>query len=167
MQNSEFTLPMRGISKNWQPQQVPLCVPSNASSLPTPTSPSCETGRPRGGAQAAAALPPTAPGRPLGPRVAPDAGAGLCLWDAACSHRDQAQAWSEMMKLPRTTPAYVLPAIVSESQIPGSPGGSVGERLLWAQDVTPGPGIESRVGLPAWSLLLPLPGSLPLSLCLS
>ena len=30
-----------------------------------------------------------------------------------------------------------------------------------------GPGIESHVGLPAWSLLLPLPVSLPLSLCLS
>ena len=29
------------------------------------------------------------------------------------------------------------------------------------------PGIESHVGLPAWSLLLPLPVSLPLSVCLS
>ena len=29
------------------------------------------------------------------------------------------------------------------------------------------PGIESRIWLPAWSLLLPLPISLPLSLCLS
>ena len=31
----------------------------------------------------------------------------------------------------------------------------------------PGLEIESHVGLPAWSLLLPLPVSLPLSLCLS
>ena len=29
------------------------------------------------------------------------------------------------------------------------------------------PGIEFRVGVPAWSLLLPLPVSLPLSLSLS
>ena len=31
----------------------------------------------------------------------------------------------------------------------------------------PGLGFESRIGLPAGSLLLPLPVSLPLSLCLS
>ena len=30
-----------------------------------------------------------------------------------------------------------------------------------------GPGIESHIRLPAWSLLLPLPVSLPLSVCLS
>ena len=37
----------------------------------------------------------------------------------------------------------------------------------WHKAGPQGPGIESRVGLPARRLLLPLPGSLPLSLCLS
>ena len=40
------------------------------------------------------------------------------------------------------------------------------EQLPPAQGVTPGPGIESRIRLPAWSLLLPLSVSLPLSLCM-
>ena len=35
--------------------------------------------------------------------------------------------------------------------------------LPLAQGTIPGPGIESHVGLPAWSLLLPLPVSMPLS----
>ena len=48
----------------------------------------------------------------------------------------------------------------------GSPGGSAVEHLPLAQGVTPGPGIESHVRLPAWSLLLPLPVSLPLFLSL-
>ena len=45
--------------------------------------------------------------------------------------------------------------------------GSVVERLPSAQVVTQGPGIKSHIGFPAWSLLLPLLVSLPLSLCLS
>ena len=46
----------------------------------------------------------------------------------------------------------------------GCLGGSVVEHLPLAQGVFPGLGIESHVGLPARSLLLPLPMSLPLSL---
>ena len=38
---------------------------------------------------------------------------------------------------------------------------------LWLRVWPRGPGIESRMGLPSWSLLLPLPVSLPLSLSLS
>ena len=38
--------------------------------------------------------------------------------------------------------------------VKGSPGGPAVEHLPWAQGVTPGPRIESHVGLPAWSLLL-------------
>ena len=41
------------------------------------------------------------------------------------------------------------------------------EHLLLAQDVILGSRIESHIGLPARSLLLPLPVSLPLSLGLS
>ena len=46
-------------------------------------------------------------------------------------------------------------------------GGSVAERMPLAQGVIPGSRIESHIGFPAWSLLLPLPVSLPLSLSLS
>ena len=49
----------------------------------------------------------------------------------------------------------------------GHLGGSAAEHLPWAQGLTPGPGIESPVGLPAWSLLLPLTVCLPLSLWVS
>ena len=49
----------------------------------------------------------------------------------------------------------------------GCLGGSGVERLFLAQGVIPGPGIESCIGLPVRSLLLRLPVSLPLSLCLS
>ena len=38
---------------------------------------------------------------------------------------------------------------------------------LWPRARSWSPGIESHVGLPAWSLLLPPPVSLPLSLSLS
>ena len=38
---------------------------------------------------------------------------------------------------------------------------------LWLRSRSWRPGIESRVGLPAWSLLLPPPVSLPLSLSMS
>ena len=38
---------------------------------------------------------------------------------------------------------------------------------LWPRARSWSPGIESRMGLPAWSLLFPLPVSLPLSLSLS
>ena len=48
----------------------------------------------------------------------------------------------------------------------GRLGGSVVEHLPLAQVMTPGSRIESRIGLPAGSLLLPLPGSLPLSVSL-
>ena len=46
-------------------------------------------------------------------------------------------------------------------------GGSVVEYLLLAQGMIPGLGIQSHVGLPTESLLLPLPMSLTLSVCLS
>ena len=51
----------------------------------------------------------------------------------------------------------------------GCLGGSVVGHLPLAQVVIPGqgPGIESRIGLPMGTLLLPLPMSLPLSLFLS
>ena len=40
------------------------------------------------------------------------------------------------------------------------------ECLPSAQGETPGPGIKSCIGLPVWSLCLPLPRSLPLSVSL-
>ena len=46
----------------------------------------------------------------------------------------------------------------------GSLGGSAVQHLSLAQDVILESRTESRVGLPAWSLLLPPPVSLPLSL---
>ena len=46
-------------------------------------------------------------------------------------------------------------------------GGSEVEHLLLAQIVIPGPVIKSHIRFPTGSLLLPLPMSLPLSLCLS
>ena len=46
-------------------------------------------------------------------------------------------------------------------------GGSVVEPLPLAQVVIPGSWDESHIGFPAGSLLLPLPVSLPLSVCLS
>ena len=49
----------------------------------------------------------------------------------------------------------------------GCLGGSAVECLPLAQSMIPGSGIESHIGLPAWSLLLPLPMSLLLSLCAS
>ena len=64
------------------------------------------------------------------------------------------------------------PVIKKEDSFGGRPGGSVG----WATKSgfqlgrgrrVPGPGIEFCLGLPAWSLLLLLSVSLPLSLCLS
>ena len=45
----------------------------------------------------------------------------------------------------------------------GHLSGSSAERLPSAQVMILGPRIESHVGLPAWSLLLPLAVSLPLS----
>ena len=47
----------------------------------------------------------------------------------------------------------------------GHLGGSAVECLPLAQGVIPGSRIESHIGLPAWSLLLLLPVSLSLSLC--
>ena len=49
----------------------------------------------------------------------------------------------------------------------GTPGGSAVEGLPLVQGVILGSWIESRLGLPMGSLLLPLPVSLPHSLCLS
>ena len=49
----------------------------------------------------------------------------------------------------------------------GHLGGSVVENLPLAQDVIPGPGIESCIRLPTGSLLPPLPVSLPPCVCLS
>ena len=48
-------------------------------------------------------------------------------------------------------------------KIMGRLGGPVVERLPLVQGAIQGPGIESCIGLPAGSLLLPLPVSLPLS----
>ena len=45
----------------------------------------------------------------------------------------------------------------------GCLGGSAVEPLPLAQGMIPGSRIQSHIGLPAWSLLLPLPMSLPLS----
>ena len=47
----------------------------------------------------------------------------------------------------------------------GQLGGSMVEHLPLAQVMIPGPGMESRIKFPAGILLLPLPMSLPLSLC--
>ena len=49
----------------------------------------------------------------------------------------------------------------------GCLGGSVVESLPLAQGLIPGQVVESRIQLPTRSLLLPLPMSLPLSVCLS
>ena len=49
----------------------------------------------------------------------------------------------------------------------GTPGGLRGWGSAFGSGRDPGdPGMESSIGLPRGSLLLPLPGSLPLSLCL-
>ena len=47
----------------------------------------------------------------------------------------------------------------------GHLGGSAVEHLPSAQGVIPGARIESHIRLPTGSLLLPLPMSLPLSVC--
>ena len=49
----------------------------------------------------------------------------------------------------------------------GCLSGSAVEHLPLAQGVIPDPGIQSLIGIPAGSLLLPLPVSLPHSLCRS
>ena len=49
----------------------------------------------------------------------------------------------------------------------GGPGGSAVECLPLAQVMTPGSWDQVPHRAPAWSLLLPLPMSLPFSLCLS
>ena len=51
-----------------------------------------------------------------------------------------------------------------KTQFLGHLGGSMVEHLPSAQVMIQGPRIKSRMGLPAGSLLLPLPISLPLSL---
>ena len=48
----------------------------------------------------------------------------------------------------------------------GCLGGSAVESSALGSGWDPGPGIESNIGLPAWSLLLLLPVSLPLSVSL-
>ena len=57
---------------------------------------------------------------------------------------------------------------ISREQTRGFLGDSVVEHLPLAQGVILGswdPGIESHIGLPTGTLLLPLPVSLPLSVC--
>ena len=54
---------------------------------------------------------------------------------------------------------------LTKINIRGHLGDSVVEHLTLAQGVIPGPGIESHIGLPTGSLLLPLPASV--SLCVS
>ena len=49
----------------------------------------------------------------------------------------------------------------------GCLGDSAVECLSLAQGMILGPGMESLIGLPMGSLLLPLPMTLPLSVCLS
>ena len=59
---------------------------------------------------------------------------------------------------------------VESKQSPQKAMGSPAQRLsvAFSPGRDPGvPGSSPHVGLPAWSLLLPLSGSLPLSLCLS
>ena len=53
-----------------------------------------------------------------------------------------------------------------DSEAQGHLGGSAVEHLPLAQGVTPGSLIESRIGIPAGNLLLPLPVSLPLCVSL-
>ena len=63
----------------------------------------------------------------------------------------------------QTVPYY----FVLNHALPGHLGGSVVEHLPSAEGMIWGPGIESHTGLPARSLLLSLPMSLPLFPCLS
>ena len=65
-----------------------------------------------------------------------------------------------------TGAAHGFHALLTKNIISGHLGGSVVEHVPLAQGVIPDPGIESRMRLPAWSLLLPLPMSLPLSVSL-
>ena len=74
--------------------------------------------------------------------------------------------------LGRVSPWYSLTPSMEAGQgggirmeMKGTPGWLGVEGLLSGQVADPRSGIESRVGLPAWSLRLPLPVSLPLSLC--
>ena len=64
-------------------------------------------------------------------------------------------------------PSAVPGEFIKNADARGSLGKSAVWRLPLAQGVIPGPRIESHIGLPAWSLLLPLPVSLPLSVFLS
>ena len=48
---------------------------------------------------------------------------------------------------------------LTKCHMSGHLGGSAVECLPLAQGVSPGPGIESHIGLPAWILLLALPVS--------
>ena len=61
----------------------------------------------------------------------------------------------------------MLVTVLIGIQVMGRLGGSVVERLPLAQVVIWGSQIESLIRLPAEGLLLPLPISLPLTLCLS
>ena len=61
---------------------------------------------------------------------------------------------------PRQKVAINKHIIAYYSGTEGRLGGSVVECLPWAQGVIPGSGIESHMGLPVGSLLLPLPVSL-------
>ena len=64
------------------------------------------------------------------------------------------------------TNTFQIPLNRLKIYVAGRLGGSAVEHLPLAQGVIPDPGIGSHIGLPAWSLLLSLPVSLPLSLSL-
>ena len=61
---------------------------------------------------------------------------------------------------------HLIDALVKKYILQECLGGSVVERIPLAQGMIPGSGIESLIGLPVRSLLLPLPVSLSLSLSL-
>ena len=86
-------------------------------------------------------------------------GGGTSLRKETASRRDFPYSWT-----PLTWKDKGL------SQNWGGPTGHLGGSVivcLWLRAWSRGPGVESHIRLPTGSLLLPLPMSLPLSLCLS
>ena len=89
-----------------------------------------------------------------------------------CCQREPNQLWNGQHQLcfpgtVRRALGHCFKFFIKKNILGGSLGGSAVSRLPLAQGTILESGIESRVKLPAWSLLLPLPVSLPLSLCLS
>ena len=78
-----------------------------------------------------------------------------------------APPWSLSCHIPALTDCFQGPFLFTKGFIVGRLGGSVVELCLWLRVWSWGPGIKSCIRLPAWSLLLLLPVSLPLSLCVS